>query len=67
MRYRKLNNNLLIRNSMRENQVFQYEVAEILGISEPTLIRWLRKELPEDKQKHIVTLIEEHARQSANA
>ncbi len=67
MRYRKLNNNILIRNSMKEHQVFQYEVAEILGISEPTLIRWLRKELPEDEQKRIVSLIEEHAGQIANA
>lgn len=36
----------------------QWKIADALGVSEPTLTRWLRHELPEEKQKQILEAIE---------
>lgn len=35
-----------------------YQVAEVLGITEFTLCRWLRKELPVDKKAMVLAAIE---------
>ena len=43
------------------------ELADIIGISEPTMCRWMRKELPEDEQRLIIAKIEDHAKEAANA
>lgn len=50
-------NNLEIRQAMKEKRLFNYEVAEMLGISEFTLSRKLRKELPEDEKERILDVI----------
>ena len=49
--------NELIRNALRERCMYQWQLAELLGVSEPTLIRWMRHELPEEKQEEIVSII----------
>lgn len=49
--------NLEIRQAMRERRMFNYELAELLGISEFTLSRKLRKELPEEEKERILNLI----------
>ena len=38
--------------------MFNYQLADILGISEATLCRKLRKELPAEEQDRMVRLIE---------
>lgn len=50
-------NNLEIRQAMKERRLFNYELAEMLGISEFTLSRKLRKELPEDEKERILDVI----------
>ena len=45
--------NRIIRNAMFQNNLRMFEVAKILNISETTLYRRLREELPEDHQKQI--------------
>lgn len=50
--------NQKIRIAMIQNNVKQYEVAKLLGISETSLCRKLREELPEDEQNEIVAIIE---------
>lgn len=50
-------NNLEIRQAMRERRMFNYELAELLGISEFTLSRKLRKELPLEEKERILYLI----------
>lgn len=52
-------NNLKIRVAMISNNVKQWEVAELLKVSEPSLSRMLRHELPEEEQDRIINLIEE--------
>ena len=46
-----------IRNAIKKKNVYQYQVAEKLGVTEWTLVRWLRKEVPEElKQKILKTV-----------
>ncbi len=40
-----------IKKVMRENRIFQWEVAKKLGITEFTLCRWLREELTTEQEK----------------
>lgn len=49
--------NVQIRTAMRVSDVKQWEVAEQLGISEVTVCRWLRTELPDDKKRQILQAI----------
>lgn len=59
---------------MRENQgvriaarsagVPLWRVAVAIGISEPTLIRWLRFPLPENKEQRIMSAIAELAKEA---
>ncbi|OPX85730.1 hypothetical protein [Pelotomaculum sp. PtaB.Bin117] len=52
-------NNTEIRNKIKNARLFQYEVARALHISEATLIRWLRQELPEKEKARILAVIEQ--------
>lgn len=51
--------NKLIRTTLRCSDVKHWELAEQLGVSEATVCRWLRTELPEDKTTRILQAIEE--------
>ena len=42
-----------IRNEIRIANVKQWEVADAIGISEMTMVKWLRKELSPDKKELI--------------
>lgn len=55
-------NNLIIRKALRENNVYLWELADILGVSEATLIRKMRKEYPEEEQLRIAEMISEYAK-----
>lgn len=50
-----------IRNALNAYSVKQWELAEIMGISEFSLSRKFRHELPEDKQNELIALIKEKA------
>ena len=43
---------------MMEYEVTQYGLSKLLGVSEMTVYRRLREELPEDEQNRIIALIE---------
>ena len=43
---------------MNDNHVPQWKLARLLGVSEITVWRRLREELPEEEQDRIVALIE---------
>ena len=51
-------NNKKVRLKMMEHEVTQYGLSKLLGVSEMTVYRRLRDELPEDEQDRIVALIE---------
>lgn len=50
--------NLKLKQAMRANSIPQWKVADFLGISEMTLIRWLRKEVSAEKYDKIMQAVE---------
>ena len=55
--------NMTIRHSLKEHGLKQWELANLLGVSEATVVRMFRTELPEEKQEHILSVIEQGAKQ----
>ena len=51
-------NNVKIRIRMLEAGIKQWELARLMGISEPALSQKFRDELPEEEQDRICDLIE---------
>lgn len=54
--------NKAIREAAKEHGVKLWEIAEALGINDGNLSRKLRRELPDDEQERIISVIEEIAR-----
>jgi transposase-like protein len=52
-------NNMDVRTEAMRQGVYLWQIAEKLKISEPTLMRWLRNELPADKKKLLLKVIGE--------
>lgn len=50
--------NIKVRIAMSDNHITQWKLARLLGVSESTVWRLLREELPEDEQSRIVRIIE---------
>lgn len=50
-----------IRAEAKKNCVFIYEIADKLGISEPTMTRMLRRELTQERKNVIIRAISEIA------
>lgn len=51
--------NKRIKIKMVEHDLTQYDLSKILGVSEMTVYRRLRDELPEDEQDRIIAMIEQ--------
>lgn len=54
--------NAAVRNELKKRGIYQYELAEMIGISEFTLVKRLRKELSKDEQKQLISVIKEAAK-----
>jgi len=52
-----------IRRAALLADVRHWEICERLGISEPTLTRWLRSELPEERRRMIMDAINDLAKE----
>ena len=50
-------NNIKIRITMMEHNLKQWQLAKLLDVSESTVNRLLREELPEEEQDRIVEII----------
>ena len=50
-----------IRTRAKQSGVYLWKLAEIMGISEPTITRRLRRELPAAEKAQIMALIDEIA------
>ncbi len=48
-----------VREALQNKGMKQWELADMLGVSEFTLTRWLRKELTEDKKELLLKAINE--------
>lgn len=54
--------NKTVRRAARSAGIPLWRIARAIGISEPTLIRWLRVPLAEDKEQRIMAAIAELAK-----
>lgn len=57
--------NELVREALKTNRVRAWELAEAMGIVDCTLSKWMRRELPAEKQVLMVRAVEEIARARA--
>ena len=48
-----------IKESLKKANIYQWEVAEVMGISETAFSRNMRHELPEEEKQKIYSAIEE--------
>lgn len=55
--------NQTIRDAAKMNGVKHWQIAEYLGISEPTIMRWLRTPLSAEKEKAVMEVIEALAKE----
>ena len=46
-----------IRNAMKQKEITQWKLGELLGVSENTVNRKLRKESPEEEKQKILEVI----------
>ena len=58
--------NLDIRSKLREAGLYQWQLAEGMKIAEQTLVRKLRREVPEKEKQKIFAIIEELATENSN-
>lgn len=58
--------NETIREKAKATKVRYWEIAEQIGVSDVTLCRQLRRELPEARQRLILCAIDEIARRKAD-
>ena len=59
--------NKIVREELKSRGDRHWELAHALGVSEQTLVRWLRFELDEDKQLDMLTKVEEIAKRKETA
>lgn len=52
--------NQAVRRAARSAGVPLWRVAAAIGVSEPTLTRWLRVPLPEDRKQRIILILHEN-------
>ena len=55
-----------VRIALFQHNIKQWEVAEQLGVSEVTICRWLRSNLPQDKKAEIMSAINKLAEEKKN-
>lgn len=55
--------NQTVREAAKQNGVKHWQIAEHLGISEPTIMRWLRIPLSPEREKAVLKAIEEIAKE----
>lgn len=56
--------NKTVRRAARSAGVPLWRVAAAVGVSEPTLTRWLRVPLPADKEQRVMAAISELAKEA---
>lgn len=51
--------NSQIKDALKKHRIYLWEIANRLNVSEMTICRWLRQDLPEEKAKLILNAINE--------
>ena len=50
--------NARVREALKKHKMYQWQLADLMGISEPSFTRLMRHELPEEKQNEMISLID---------
>ena len=59
--------NKIVREELKQRGVRHWELAHELGVSEQTLVRWLRFELDDDRQLDMLMKVEAIAKRKETA
>lgn len=51
-------NNIEIRETIKESGFKHWQIADMIGVADTTFCRMLRRELPEDKKREILTAMQ---------
>lgn len=57
--------NLKIRETAKQAGIKHWQIAERLGISEPTIVRWLRVPLSPEREKMVLDAIRAIAKEAS--
>lgn len=60
------NGNIEIKEAVKAANMRMWQLAEMLGVSQNTLCRRLRHELPDDEKKEILALIQNYGKGGEN-
>ena len=52
-------NNEQIKDLMKENNIFMWQVAKKLNVYETSFCKWFREELSEERKQQVLSAIEE--------
>ena len=58
--------NKRVRDELVKNQMFLWELAKLIGVSEATITRMMREELPDARQDELIELIRKGAKRDDN-
>lgn len=58
--------NISVRNALKRYGLFVYDLERILDLSETSITRMMRRELPQDEQDRIISLIEKEGVKDGN-
>ena len=56
--------NQALRQAAKAAKVPLWRIAEVLGVSEPTMTRKLRRELPENEKQQMLKIVEQLAKEA---
>lgn len=56
--------NKKIREAIKNNGMYLWQLSDILNVSEATVTRWLRHEIPDEKQMEIIEKINQYQKGS---
>lgn len=56
--------NIPIRTELAKQGLFLYQLGKLLHVSEASVTRMMREELPEEEQNRIINLIREEAKKN---
>lgn len=51
-----------IRQAVKDEGMHLWQLSDVLGVSEATITRWLRHEMPVERQEEIIGAIHEYRR-----
>lgn len=49
-----------IRKAVKDNGMYIWQLSEVLDVSEATITRWMRHEMPREKQADIIEKINQY-------